>query len=113
MSKEGQKEEYPPTKPYRSEYLFPKPAPARPAEVEEISLMDDYVTPGTLHVPAGMTVRWKNEGRHEHTVTSPWKWESGMLRPGKTYSLMFVKPGTYYYFCRMHRKDMHGVIVVY
>jgi len=105
----------PPAEPYRSLYFFPKDPPARPADdqVRDVTLYDSYFSPRTLSIPSGMTVRWTNEGSHEHTTTADWLWESGDLRRGKSFSITFSRPGTYYYYCRHHPQDMRGTIVVF
>jgi plastocyanin len=59
-----------------------------------------------------MTVRWTNRGRHSHTVTCNWLWESGELKKGKSFSLTFTRPGTYYYYCRLHSRTMRRRIIV-
>lgn len=104
----------PPTEPYRSAFHFPKEPPTRPAveEVRDVTLYDDYFSPYYLMVPSGMTVRFTNRGRHPHTTTADWLWESGELKRGQTFSITFSRPGRYYYYCR-HHGDMHGVIDVF
>jgi len=105
----------PPVTPYRSAFFFPEEPPAnpRPYEVRDVSLMDNYFSPSLLYVQAGMTVRWTNRGRHQHSTTADWLWESGAVRRGESFSVTFTRPGTYYYYCRLHPRDMRGVIVVY
>ncbi len=92
--------------------------------------------PDVVTIDAGDTVTW-HEGPGIHTVlfvpkgtktpipgtpTSTLKvggntydgsalTGSGILTPGKTYSLTFTKPGTYVYRCGVH-PDMFGVVVV-
>jgi hypothetical protein len=107
--------EQPRIQPYRSTSYFPNEPPARPRpdQVRDVSLFDNYFSPSYLMIPAGMTVRWKNEGSHHHSTTADWLWESGDLGRGKSFSLTFTRRGTYYYYCRLHPRDMRGVIVVY
>ena len=85
--------DYPPTEPYRAAYFFPRGAKAERSR--EVSLYDNYYSPSTLYVPAGTQVRFKNEGRHTHTATCDWVWESGELGPGETFTLTFTRTGTY------------------
>ncbi len=70
--------------------------------------------PGTLTIPRGATVRWKNVGASAHTVTDdPAKahnrsnaalpagaaaWDSGPLYAGQTWTYTFDTPGQYVYF---------------
>src|SRR6516162_2631597 len=67
-----------------------------------VGVYDNYFAPGVLKVSVGMTVQWQNHSSHLHTVTAPGLWESGKLRPGASFALTFIRPGTYYYFCRVH-----------
>jgi plastocyanin len=110
----GQLDYAPSTERYRSSYFFPKDPPARPAQdkVRDVTLYDNYFSPSYLMVPVGMTVRFTNRGKHQHTTTANWVWESGELKRGESFSLTFARAGTYYYYCRHHR-DMGGTIVVF
>jgi plastocyanin len=57
-------------------------------------------------------VRWTNNGRHRHTVTSyDGRTDSGELAPGSSYTVTFTRPGTYPYHCRLH-PGMRGTVVV-
>jgi plastocyanin len=63
-------------------------------------------------VPVGATVRWDNQGRSEHTVSSLLGYfDSGTLRAGDTFSYTFTAPGRYDYFCRFHITN-RGIVVV-
>jgi len=106
---------YPPTEPYRARFIFPKAPPDRPRpdQVRDVSLYDNYYSPSTHFIPSGMTVRFINRGRHHHTTTAPWVWESGELEPGQSFSLTFTRPGRYYYYCRIHPGCMRGQIEVF
>ncbi|HVC31962.1 MAG TPA: plastocyanin/azurin family copper-binding protein [Chloroflexota bacterium] len=90
--------------------------------------------PGTITVDVGDAVNWAVASREVHTVsfgTPPgpfgsdqnnapaggatyagtgWA-SSGILPPGKSYSLTFTTPGTFHYACAIH-PSMHGVVVV-
>jgi hypothetical protein len=105
----------PPSGPYRSLFVFPKAPPARPRpdQVRDVALYDSYYSPSVLLVPSGMTVRFTNRGRHHHTSTAPWLWESGELKPGESFSLTFTRTGRYDYFCRLHAGGMRGQIEVF
>ena len=74
--------------------------------------------PGTLTVPKGTTVTWRNSRATVHTVTDdPAKaankadaalpsgvkpWDSGNINPGGTFQHTFDTPGSYQYFCILH-----------
>jgi plastocyanin len=106
---------YPPTAPYREPYFFPEAAPLRPPsdKVRDVTLYDTYYSPSLLFVSSGMTIRWKNCGKHHHTITCNWLWESGEMKTGDSFSLKFTRVGTYKYSCRLHPQYMRGKIVVY
>ncbi len=99
---------------YRPPSYVPGDSQARPTTTISIGASDDYFDPGKVSVQPGTTVRWVNKGKHKHTVTSSeGLWDSGDLAPGATYSVTFLGPGTYYYYCRHHTKEkMQGTIVV-
>jgi len=105
----------PPVEPYREAFFFPKDSPAAPKsdQVRDIAMYDNYYSPSVLYVKPGMTVRWTNRGKHHHTTTANWLWESGELSQGASVSLTFTRSGTYYYYCREHPYWMRGTIVVY
>jgi len=89
----------------------PMPAPPNPAATS-VSAKDDSFDPATLNVQVGTTVRWTNNGKHPHTVTSnDGKWDSGDLAPGASYTVTFMTAGTYRYHCK-HHKQMEGTIIV-
>jgi plastocyanin len=86
--------------------------------------------PASLEVEAGTEVTWTNEDNILHTVTSgkpgddldmsgaaanPPKpdglFDGKLDGKGATFSFTFDEPGTYTYYCDIHR-EMHGEIVV-
>ncbi len=90
-------------------------APGRAAM--EVEVDDNYFKPKTLTVQAGTTVKWGNEGKHEHTVTADnGAFGSGDLESSDAFSFTFTKAGTYAYFCKYHGGKggvgMSGTIVV-
>lgn len=93
---------------------WPSPATA-PAQAwtTHVGIGDNFFAPARIHVPVGETVVWTNDGRHHHTVTSVvGRFDSGVLGPGGRFALTFAHPGTYYYYCRIHPREMRGVVVV-
>jgi plastocyanin len=79
----------------------------------EVGLRDNRFDPMTLTVSAGTTVRWANNGKHHHTVTSDKRdWGSKEIPQGGTFSYTFTKPGTYTYHCAIHPGDMRGSVTV-
>jgi plastocyanin len=88
----------------------------------------DWYTPKKTVVSVGDTVTWKNEDVEPHTVTSGLGsgiqsvqtneqgkpdgiFDSGLFKPGESWSRTFYNPGTYNYFCTIH-PWMEGVVVV-
>jgi plastocyanin len=71
-------------------------------------------SPARLSVMAGATVTWENRDDIPHTIVNdatPRTFRSPPLDAGETFSKVFVKPGTYKYFCSLH-PHMTGTIVV-
>lgn len=66
-----------------------------------------------LVVKPGSIVVWTNVGEIEHSVVSDDEhFNSGVLRPGDSFSMKFDHAGTYPYYCMDHRGWMMGVVVV-
>src|ERR1700722_10914286 len=88
-------------------------APADPNPTFKINFYDGASQPLSVTFSAGTIVRWKNVGRHIHTVTSDAGiWDSRELDPGRPVSVFFAKPGTYTYHCTLHPEKMRGTIIV-
>ena len=93
----------------------PAPAPSRgaPANATVRTAMKNttFVRP-RIQVTVGTTVEWKNNDPLIHTVSAVDKsFDSGLIRPGNTYSHKFTKAGTFNIFCMPH-PFMKAVIVV-
>ena len=94
-----------------------EPAPVAPAGVDqvlqEIKANGYKFDPETVTTTVGAAVRWRNVDTTAHTTTSTngyWNWG---LVPGSTYSVRFLTPGTYTYYCMIHRvQGMTGTVVV-
>jgi len=68
--------------------------------------------PSRLQVAAGTTVEWSNSDPLEHTVTAVDKtFNSGLIKPAKTFRHTFTRPGTYNVYCTLH-PFMKEVVVV-
>src|SRR5438067_139883 len=87
----------------------PTPTRASP-EKKVVNMLGNIFSPGTLTIPAGSTVTWKNMSSIAHTVTSS-MFNSGNLLPGGTFSFTFKTPGTFQYVCNYH-PFMQGTSVV-
>jgi plastocyanin len=79
----------------------------------DVLIGDNFFQPYEITVKAGTSVRWKDESRNYHTVTSDkGDWGSGLLGEEEIYGHTFTVPGTYRYHCKIHAKDMTGVVIV-
>jgi plastocyanin len=89
-----------------------QPDTAVPANAEKVRMSDNAYEPATLNITTGTTVRWTNEGKNPHTVTSDkGTWGSGDIPPGGEFTATFTKAGTFDYHCK-HHPNMKGTIVV-
>jgi plastocyanin len=89
-----------------------QPGDAVPANVEKVKITDGTFEPATISVSVGSTVRWTNDGKKPHTVTSDkGTWGSPEIPAGGDFTATFTKAGTFEYHCNLH-KDMKGTIVV-
>jgi plastocyanin len=101
---------------------------------EAIQALDFY--PNSITIHSGDTVTWTNSTSIPHTVSIPQVGQtpppgspnpaqvggnvfddsayvsSGFITKGKSYSVLFTKPGTYAYYCIVHPPEMTGTIVV-
>jgi plastocyanin len=113
---------------------------AAPSQSTVMRFLDDTNANGNISVPVGTTVTWTNESNNvPHTVTFPAAGQqppagppdqippaggstydgtalanSGVMRPGSSYSLTFTKAGTYTYYCLFHdgATGMIGTVTV-
>jgi plastocyanin len=108
--------------------IAPGLAGSKPAQSTVMRFLDDKNTSSNITVPVGTTVTWTNESNNvPHTVTFPAAGQqppagppdqippsggstydgstltnSGVIPPGKSYSLTFTKTGTFTYYCLFH-----------
>jgi plastocyanin len=85
---------------------------AAAASPTTINIENFKFAPGTLTVPAGTTVIWKNEDDSPHRIGD----KTGMLKSAAldtdaTFSHTFATPGEYPYICTLH-PYMRGKIIV-
>jgi plastocyanin len=77
-----------------------------------VSIQDFFFSPANVSVQPGTTVTWVNEGNVPHTVTSDdGQFDSGVLMPGDSYTVMFKGQGTITYHCAIH-PSMTGSVTV-
>jgi plastocyanin len=98
---------------YTTPGAVPSPMPGRvTTEATKARITDESFEPATITIPTGTTVRWVNDGKEKHTVSSSTgAWESGDIQPGKDFTATFTQPGTFEYYCKYH-KDMKATVVV-
>lgn len=86
----------------------PPPLPA----VATVHIKDFKYNPPALTIHAGDRVTFVNDDDEAHTVTATDKsFDSEGLDTAGTWQHVFVKPGTYRYFCELH-PYMKATIVV-
>jgi plastocyanin len=79
-----------------------------------VVLIQDFAfVPDSVVIPVGGTVRWRNEGAVEHTVTSSpsGPLDSGQIPAGDRFEFTFSAPGVYTYICTNH-PSMTGEVIV-
>jgi len=90
---------------------IPGSASSQPAP-RDVSIDNFTFTPSTLTVAAGTTVTWVNHDDVPHTVTANDKaFGSKAMDTDEKFSHQFATPGTYAYFCAVH-KHMTGEVIV-
>lgn len=87
-----------------------------------VVILDQRFQPDNIVIQMGQLVTWRNSDQEDHTVTANFRppgqgdqdrpaFDSGILKPGTTFSFYFTRPGTYGYTCRLH-PGMAGSVVV-
>lgn len=84
---------------------------AQGAGGKTVSIRDLAFHPGTLTVPKGSQVIFSNADGVAHTATDKGVFDSGRIKPGKSFAVRFKQKGTFAYHCKIH-SFMHGRIVV-
>jgi len=94
-------------------------APSSSAPVQggtvPIAYRNIAISPDTLRVKAGSTIRWTNYDSVEHNVTSengPQKFASKTFGEGETFEIKATRPGVIHYLCTIHPASMNGSIEV-
>lgn len=78
----------------------------------EVLMQGKSFSPGSITVPVGTQVTWRNSDIMAHTVTSDNSlFDSGNIAVGASYSFTFTAKGTYAYHCVYHA-GMTGTVVV-
>ncbi|MEM6561712.1 MAG: cupredoxin domain-containing protein [Planctomycetota bacterium] len=77
-----------------------------------VSVKELKFTPGTVSIRAGQSVTWKNNDSRDYTVTAAnGSFDSGTLKPGKSYTHTFSSTGRYPYGSKLHPRTTGTVVV--
>jgi plastocyanin len=92
--------------------LFALAAPTALAADAAVSIRDFAFSPRTVEIRVGESVTWTNHDSVAHTATGRNDaFDTGLLEEGESYSVTFVRAGTYRYICTPH-PNMTGTVVV-
>ncbi len=96
---------------------FAAPSASSPVRsgLVEVAYRNIAISPDTLRVKVGATIRWRNYDSFEHNVTSrggPQRFASANLREGATFQIRVTRPGLIHYLCTIHPASMNGSIEV-
>jgi plastocyanin len=77
-----------------------------------VSIGDNFFDPADAAVEPGSTIMWINRGAVPHTVTADdGSFDSGILNPGDSFTVVFSGQGTLTYHCEIH-PGMTGSVTV-
>lgn len=78
----------------------------------EVTIDNFTMSPKTITVAPGTTVRWTNADDIPHTIVSDdHVFKSKVMDTGEQFAYTFATAGTYNYFCSIH-PHMTGTVVV-
>jgi plastocyanin len=83
--------------------------------VVDVAYRNITISPDTLRVKVGSTIRWTNFDSVEHNVTSqsgPQRFASPGIGEGGTFEVKLTRPGVIHYLCTIHPASMNGTIEV-
>jgi plastocyanin len=84
------------------------------AATVQIRIDNFTFAPAEVTIPVGTKVTWTNHDDVPHTATSsakPRQFDSGTLDTDDQFSFVFTAPGTYDYFCAVHKHMTARIIV--
>ena len=83
-----------------------------PSAAKKVTITDDAFEPADMNIKVGSIVKWTNDDKNPHTVTSnKGDWGSEELAKGQSFTATFTKAGTFEYHCKLH-PEMKGKITV-
>jgi plastocyanin len=81
----------------------------------QVAYRNIAISPDTLKVKVGSTIKWTNYDSVEHNVISqggPQPFASKDFGEGGTFEITATKPGVIHYTCTIHPASMNGTIEV-
>ncbi len=87
------------------------PGTAQTSRTATVDIDDFKYRPAAVTVSRGTTVVFSNSARVAHTATDKGVFDSGRIRPGRSFSVRFGRRGTFAYHCKIH-SFMRGKVVV-
>jgi plastocyanin len=96
---------------------FASPPASAPAQsgLVQIAYRNIAISPDTVKVRVGSTIRWRNFDSIEHNVTSaggPQKFASANFGENATFEIKAQRPGVLHYLCTIHPTSMNGTIEI-
>jgi plastocyanin len=81
-------------------------------DARSVGIGDNFFDPRDAAIEPRTTITWTNNGALPHTVTADDRsFDSGILKPGDSYTVAFDGRGTVTYFCAIH-PEMRGSVTV-
>ncbi|HMD56513.1 MAG TPA: plastocyanin/azurin family copper-binding protein [Solirubrobacteraceae bacterium] len=96
-------------------YGTPSSSASVQSGVVQVAYRNIAISPDTLRVKVGSTIKWTNYDSVEHNVTSeggPQAFASKDFGEGGTFEIKATKPGVIHYQCTIHPASMNGTIEV-
>ena len=82
------------------------------ANREDVSIKDGKFSPAAVSIAVNDSVEWTNDDNRDHRIVAgDGSFDSGTIKPGKTFAVKFTKAGTFSYACTLHPREK-GTIVV-
>lgn len=82
------------------------------AASQTVTIQDFSFTPASVTVNMGESVTWRNTGGDPHTATAnAGAFDTGVLNPGQSKTIVFGTAGTFDYHCAIHA-SMRGTVTV-
>ncbi len=91
---------------------FTKPASAKNAQEYTVTIDCYWYNPGSLTIPVGSTVIWKNTCGQHSVTSNTGEFDSGPLEEGQIASHVFSTRGVFFYHCTLHPDMKKGEVVV-